>query len=267
LKDQIKLACCNFIPQIDQLNEFAKHHQFDGIEWSWNRATLPNTPSEEEALLKQISVLDPLEIRYHCAFNHTDLGDVNADKSLEAMRIFRQVCRLVASLGGNTITIHVGLGLDTTFDLCWNRTLTSLTHVKRYADSLGVRLCLENLAWGWSSRPELYEKMLRKSGLWATLDIGHAHVSPSIASQQYVIEDFTAPHAAQFLGAHIYHTEADNQHFPPTSVAELRERLHLLQQLPNCRWWVLELREQEPLLQTLAIVRQYMSETEIENDI
>ncbi len=132
-----------------------------------------------------------------------------------------------------------------------------------YADSLGIRICLENLAWGWSSRPELFEKMLRKSELWATLDIGHARISPSIVSQQYEIEDFCAPHGSRFLGAHIYHTEANDRHYPPESLADLRERLDLLRHLSNCRWWVLELREQEPLLQTLTIVRDYLDTMEI----
>lgn len=262
MSSNIKLACCNFIPQFEQMSAFIKRHQFDGIEWSWSRATLPTAEAESETLQQQIASLAPLEIRYHCAFKHTDLGDSDSRQSKSAMRVFRQVCRLVSLLGGDTITIHVGLGLDSTFDLCWDRTLYSLTQLKRYADSLGIRLCLENLAWGWSSRPELYEKMLRKSELWATLDIGHARVSPSIASQQFDIDDFCSPHESRFLGAHIYHTEAGDQHFPPESLADLRDRLDLLRKLPNCHWWVLELREEAPLLNTLTMIRSYLSSIE-----
>ncbi|MEJ2429249.1 MAG: xylose isomerase, partial [Deltaproteobacteria bacterium] len=74
-----KLACCNFMPQIDDLKEFALGHGFAGIDWSFNLESLPQNPAEESALVKTISSLRPLEIRYHCAFKRIDLGDLDED--------------------------------------------------------------------------------------------------------------------------------------------------------------------------------------------
>ena len=214
---------------------------------------------QESLAAKTIAGLHPLEVRYHCAFNKTDLGDVDSEKADEALKIFRRVCLLVSQLKGQFLTIHVGLGLDSTHNLSWNRTIERLAELVRFANNLGVRLCLENLAWGWTSRPELFEKLIRKSGCWATLDIGHGRVSPSVRSQQYALQDFATPHAERFYNAHIYHEEKGGAHLPPLAVEDLQERLCLLQRLPSCEWWVLELREKRALLDTLRIVRQFLN--------
>jgi len=122
-----------------------------------------------------------------------------------------------------------------------------------------VRLCLENLAWGWTSRPELFEKLIRKSGCWGTFDMGHAQVSLSVTTQQYRVEDFIAPHADRFLNVHIYHREDGDRHLSPASLADLEDRLLLVRRLPRCDWWVLELREREPLLSTLKVVNEFLT--------
>lgn len=252
-----RIACCNFIADDNEMRAFALEHRFDGIEWTLRLDDLPATEEEVDRLAERVRLMEPLQLRYHCAFRRTDLGDVDAGRSREAMRVFRRVCRLVAGLGGEVVTIHVGLGHDSTLGLSWERTLDSLAHLVRYAESAGVRLCLENLAWGWTSRPELFEKLVRKAGPWATLDLGHAWVSPSVTSQHYEIEDFVRPQPERFLGAHIYHAELDGRHVPPATLDEIRARLCLLSRLPACDWWVLELRERADLLQTLAVVREF----------
>lgn len=259
---QPKLACCNFISDAKSLKAFALDHQFDGIDWSFNQENLPKNPAEESALVRTIGGLQPLEIRYHCAFNRTDLGHVDTDKAKEAMIVFRRVCRIISKLGGKILTIHVGLGRNSTSNLSWNRTIEGLAELVRFANGLGVRLCLENLALGWTSRPELYEKLIRKSSAWATLDIGHARVSPYVMTQHYELEDFVDPQPDRFLNAHIYHEEVDNLHLPAQKLPEIRDRLQLLAGLNSCDWWVLELREEQALLQTLAVVREFLKKEE-----
>jgi sugar phosphate isomerase/epimerase len=254
-----RLACCNFISDVNSLKEFALKHGFQGIDWSFFPDNIPRSPAAETALIKAVSTLYPLEVRYHCAFGRMDLGDVDQEAAQQAMVVLRRVCRLVSKLGGHFLTIHVGLGRDTTVDLSWNRTLAGLADLVRFASNLRVRLCLENLAWGWSSRPELFEKMIRKSGAWVTFDIGHARVSPSIESYHYHVEDFVAPHPERVLHAHIYHVENETGHIPPQKVTDLEERLQLLRTLSSCNWWVLELREEQALLDTLKVIRDFLT--------
>lgn len=249
------LACCNFIPDAADLRRFALAHRFSGVEWTFHLRDLPTGPRAEERLRSRIHSLAPLEVRYHCAFSRTDPGDEDPERAARALGVMRRFCELIARLEGRVLTIHVGLGRDSTADLSWERTLSALAELGRWAGSLGVRLCLENLAWGWTSRPALYEKMLRKADLGGTLDIGHARVSPAVRSRQFDLEDFVAPHPERMLGAHIYHEEDIRGHHPPRTPGEIAERLALLRRLPRCDWWVLELREERALLQTLRVVR------------
>lgn len=252
------LACCNFISDVTELKRFAVGNGFAGVDWSFTLDDFPRSPAEESDLVKRISELHPLQVRYHCAFNRLDLGDTDDGSAEVAMTTFRRACRIVSKVKGRILTIHVGLGQDSTDNLVWDKTIERLASLGQFANRLGVRLCLENLAWGWTSRPHLFEKIIRRAGCWATLDIGHAVVSPSVMTQHYELEDFVAPHAERFLNAHIYHEEEGDRHVPPADVSDLSDRLHLLLQLPLCDWWVLELREEQALLQTRDVVTRFL---------
>lgn len=251
-----KLAMCNFIEEVPSLKRFALANGFAGVDWTFRADDLPATPLEESRLAGKIAQLHPLEVRYHLAFEAVDLGDEVDSRAEFAMTVFRRACALVARLDGRFMTIHLGLGRASTVGLSWERTLGALAHLVRYGKSLGVTVCLENLAWGWSSRPELFEKLIRKSRAGVTLDIGHARVCPSVETQRYAFEDFVAPHPETVVNAHIYHEERDDRHLPPDSLDDLRQRLDILSGLP-CDWWVLELREEQALLATLEVVRAY----------
>lgn len=254
---QPKLAMCNFIKDGEQLRQTAMDNGFHGVDWTFKLHDLPTSDVDETRLLKRISRLHPLEVRYHCAFKGLDLGDSNIGKAREAMDIFRRACRLVSKLDGKFMTIHLGLGRDSCGGLSWERSVESLADLVRFAEGLGIRLCLENLASGWSSRPELFEKLVRKSNAGVTLDIGHARVSPSVQSQFYAFEDFISPHHDRVFNAHIYHEETDNGHIPPEKLEDMEERLRLLSCLA-CDWWVLELREERALFSALKVVREYL---------
>jgi hypothetical protein len=200
-------------------------------------------------------------VRYHFFFTGTELGDSDPEKRAEAARLYRYLCRLVARLGGRRITIHVGLGRNSSTGLSWQKTVKGLTDLVGFAAGLGIRVCLENLARGWTSRPSLFEKLLTATGCWGTLDIGHARCSASVPSRSSRIEDFVLAHPERFLNAHIYHEETMEGHLPPKTLADIEDRLRLLRSLPSCDWWVLELREEQPLVQTLGVVREFL-ETE-----
>jgi sugar phosphate isomerase/epimerase len=256
---QPTLACCNFLPETEHLRDFALTHGFAGVDWTFTLENFPHTPAAETALTRTIAALHPLAIRYHCAFARTDLGAEDPEENRRTRQLFRRVCRLVAKLGGRVIAIHIGgLGRESAFDLCWQKTLAGLTELVRLTNQLGLKLCIENLAWGWTSRPDLFEKLVRLSGAWATLDVGHALVSPAVTSGLFRVRDFVTPHPERFVNAHVYHEETEAGHLPPQSLADLQDRLELLLRLPLCNWWVLELREAAALLPTLQVVREFL---------
>ncbi len=248
---------CNFISETDVLRQIATRHGFPGIDWTFRLEDLPRNPFEESRLLRSISSLGNFEIRYHCAFKGIDLGDEDNGKADEAMEIFREVCRIISKLGGRFMTVHLGLGRKSPEGLSWDRTLDGLAGLVSHAASLGICLCLENLASGWSSRPELFEKLIRKTGAGITLDIGHARVCRSVQVQMYELEDFVLPHPRNLFNAHIYHEETNDRHVPPQCLDDIGNRLNLLSSL-QCEWWVLELRQKEDLLSTLKIVQEYL---------
>jgi sugar phosphate isomerase/epimerase len=252
-----RLAMCNFIPDVEQLRRTALTNGFDGIDWTLNLEDLSINGVDNEELIRKIARLHPLSVRYHCAFKGVDLGNGDRVKAEDAVEIFRKACQLVSRLDGEFMTIHLGLGRDSYDDMVWDHSVNALGELVCYAAGLGVRVCLENLASGWSSRPELFEKLVRMSGAGVTLDIGHARMSPSVQSQFYSFEDFITPHHDSICSAHIYHEEVNEGHVAPESLDDLRERLELLGSVP-CDWWVLELREAGPLMATLGIVREFL---------
>lgn len=255
-----KIACCNNIADVQDLTAFVHDYGFEGVEWSFTPENTPHTDIEIEQFVRDVKKLRPLEVRFHAAIPRIDLGCFNDADADRAMETFQHLCRLTSLANGKWMTIHLGLGRDSTYFLSWDRTIRRLKRLNQYARSLGVGVCLENLAWGWTSKPHLFEKLVRKSGVDVTFDIGHCGVSESIQSLQYDIDDFITPHPERVLESHIYNIETSNGHEPPDSVTDLKDRLDLLLRLPNCDWWLLELRETKPLLQTLDVVNDYLFE-------
>jgi sugar phosphate isomerase/epimerase len=147
--------------------------------------------------------LAPLEVRYHCPFFQIDLGHDDPDQAKAADRIFRGIIRMVSRAGGKFLSIHIGLGHNSTEPLSWETTIANLRNLVRFGADHQVRICLENLAWGWTSKPNLFEKLIRLSGAGVTLDIGHARVCECVQSQQYAVEDFVTPHPNRVFNAHM----------------------------------------------------------------
>jgi len=265
-----KLVMCNIFPEVEQVRKFAVENRFNGIDWSFDLDRLPETPLQESQWAKEQAMLAPFEVRYHCPFYQIDLGHDDPALAAKADAVFRRIIRLVSKVGGRYLSIHIGLGLDSTEPLSWETTLNNLRRLVQFGAGHRVTLCLENLTWGWTSKPNLFEKLIRLSGAGVTLDIGHAHVCESVRSQAYAIEDFVSPHADRVFNAHLYHTEVPGQgHIPPDTVEEIAGRLALLQDI-RCPWWVIEIREPVGLLKTKEIIEAFLttedarrSETEI----
>jgi sugar phosphate isomerase/epimerase len=254
-----RLAMCNLFDDIFELKEFALDNGFDGIDWSFDLETIPASPGEETKWITDMKSLYPLEIRYHCPFRRLDLGHDDLILTKRAHTLLRRIIRLVARTGGQYLTIHIGLGHDTTEPLSWDTTVENLASLVQYGRERRVTVCLENLSWGWTSRPHLFEKLIRKSGAAVTFDIGHAHRCESVQSLHFAIDDFITPHQDRIVNAHIYHTEViDRGHIAPDRVDDIADRLDLLKNV-DCRWWVIEMRDRDSLLQTAKIIRQYLA--------
>jgi sugar phosphate isomerase/epimerase len=257
-----KIAMTNIFQDPKALKSFAHQHGFDGIDWSFDLNRLPVKPSEDSLYVREISLLNSTEVRFHCPFYQIDLGHDDPAQAKKAQAIFRKIIRLVSKAGGRFLTIHIGLGRNSTEPLSWDTTIENLRRLVRFGADSGVNVCLENLAWGWTSKPNLFEKLIRKSGAGVTLDIGHAEKCEAIQSQYYSLEDFINPHAERLFNAHIYHREVEGTgHTPPERIEDIKDRLDILQGL-ECNWWTIEVKEIQGLLKTKAIVDRYFMESE-----
>lgn len=253
----VTVAFCNFLEDIDALRSLGFEYGFEGVDWSFNLTDLPDTPEDEALWLNRIKSLSPFEIRYHCPFPQMDIGHENPFEQKCAVDVFSRIIQLISRAGGKYLTIHVGLGHDTTRMLSWERTITCLRELVRFGEIHSVRLCLENLAWGWTAKPNLFEKLIRLSGAGVTFDIGHARACEAVRTQQYVCEDFVAPHMGIVHNAHVYHDEIDEiGHVPPENVSDIADRLDILMQA-DCRWWTLEIRETDGLKKTKQVIDRY----------
>ena len=249
-----KLVMCNIFPEVDRLRDFALENGFTGIDWSFDLELLPDTPLRESRWAKEQAMLAPLQVRYHCPFYQIDLGHDDPVWAKKAETIFRRIIRLVSKVGGRYLSLHIGLGHDSTEPLSWKANINNLRRLVQFGAEQRVKVCLENLAWGWTSKPNLFEKLIRLSGAGITLDIGHAHACESVRSRQYTVEDFVTPHADRIFNAHVYHTEIPGRgHIPPENGEEIADRLALLREI-GCEWWVIEIKEPEGLLKTKEIV-------------
>ena len=254
-----KLAVTNIFEDITELKDFASKHAFQGIDWSFDLDALPGTPLEESRWVREQAILAPLEVRYHCPFYRIDLGHDDPDRAGVAEAIFRNIIRLVSKARGRYLSIHIGLSRDSTEPLSWDATIENLRRLVQFGAEQRVRVCLENLAWGWTSRPNLFEKLIRRSGAGVTFDIGHAQVCESVRTQQFAVEDFLTPHADRIFNAHVYNKEVSGiGHIAPERLEEIKERLDLLQNA-GCDWWVIEIKEPEGLLKTKKIIDAYLT--------
>ncbi len=254
-----KIAIRNIFSDVDQLMQFSFENGFTGIDWNVEIDAIPDKPAAETQWVNHQIKLNPLEIRYHCPFKKIDIGHEDPAQAQKALALFRRIVRLIAKAGGKYLTIHVGLGHDTTRILSWNATIDNLRRLVQHGSEYGVKICLENLAWGWTSKPNLFEKLIRKSGASVTFDIGHAHACEVISSQYYTAEDFVTPHPDRVLIAHIYHTEiAGTGHVSPDRIEDIDQRLDILQKTA-CNWWVIELNDVDQIIQTKKLLDNYLA--------
>jgi sugar phosphate isomerase/epimerase len=254
-----KIVMCNVFSDTAKLRKFTRDYGFSGIDWSFDLNQLPATPAEESKWVENMSVFVPLEVRYHCPFYQIDLGHNDPAEAKAAAALFRRIVHLVSKAGGRYLTIHIGLGHDSTEPLSWEGTIDNLRGIVQFGADLRVAICLENLAWGWTSKPNLFEKLIRRSGAAVTFDTGHAQACESVRSQLYAIEDFVTPHPDRVLNAHIYHKEISGLgHTPPTHLEDVENCLSLLQEI-GCNWWVIEIKEADGLLKTKQIIEDYLT--------
>lgn len=250
---QPQIAICNIFDQdAERLLSFANENGFSAIDWSLD----PAMPEPEFlCLMKQLS---GLLVRYHCRFHGVDVAyaDRRGDDSLALlMRTVDQVARA----GGRHMTVHSGLGNPAGEGIELSRAIDNLAILVDHGKQNGVAVALENLTTPLTNDPLLFDRIVRESGAYVTIDIGHAHAVRNLHPLSDVYGDYLLPHRNRVLNAHVYHTELDGYgHVPPETLSDISSRLDLLSQATYCDWWVIELMKPAEVLGTRDILRTYL---------
>lgn len=249
-----QIAMCNIFDQdAEKLAEFAYSNDFSCIDWSID----PSLPGKE--FLSLMRRLEAFELRYHCRFRGVDVAftDRRGDDALELlMRTVNQV----ADAGGKHMTVHSGLGNPSGKGIDMNRAIDNLSVLVDYGSRKGVAVALENLTTPLTNDPFQFRHIVRESGAYVTVDIGHAHAVSSNSSRSDLFDDYISPHRERVLNAHVYHTEiAGFGHVPPESLADFDDRLDILGTAPRCDWWVIELMDPAELLSTRELLLNYLA--------
>ncbi|UCE98189.1 MAG: sugar phosphate isomerase/epimerase [Dehalococcoidia bacterium] len=236
-----------------RLADFAHNFGFAGIEWSID----PHASDIE--LLKQIDLLKDFEVRFHMRWPGIEFAHAD-NRSEMAMNLYRSKLELLAIMGGEYNTIHLGLGRVDLKELDWRKAIYNLTELVYFGNELGIKVCLENIVANWTGKPELFNQIIRQTGAGVTLDIGHAYVCQTKKPTENVYEQFTKPNWNNVFGAHIYHTEIPNVgHISPDNLLQIEKRLALLNSLPHCNWWLIELAKPAEILKTSKICQKFLA--------
>ncbi len=247
------IAMCNIFDQdADRLAKFAAENGFTGIDWSLD----PSLPESE--FLSLMQSLIGFEVRYHCRFHGVDVAyaDRRGDDSLALlMRTVDQVARA----GGRHMTVHSGLGNPAGEGIEMARAIDNLSVLVAHGRRNGVAVALENLTTPLTNDPLLFQRIVRESGAYVTIDIGHAHAVRNLHPQGDIFGDYVLPHRDRLLNAHIYHTELEGYgHVPPETLSDISARLDLLGLAESCDWWVIELMNPSEVLRTRDLLRCYL---------
>jgi sugar phosphate isomerase/epimerase len=250
---QPQIAMCNIFDQdAERLVSFANENGFSAIDWSLD----PSLPESE--FLSLMQSLAGFQVRYHCRFHGVDVAyaDQRGDDSLALlMRTVDQVARA----GGQHMTVHSGLGNPSGEGIEMARAIDNLAVLVAHGRRNGVAVALENLTTPLTNDPLLFQRIVRESGAYVTIDIGHAHAIRNIHPQDDIFGDYVLPHRDRLLNAHIYHTELEGYgHVPPESLSDISSRLDLLGLAESCDWWVIELMNPSEVLRTRDLLRCYL---------
>lgn len=248
------LAMCNIFDQdAGKLAAFAAENGFSGIDWSLD-PTLP-----EGEFLSRMKSLAGFQVRFHCRFHGVDVAyaDRRGDDSLA---LLQRTVDQVARAGGRHMTVHSGLGNPAGEGIDLMRAIDNLAVLVAYGRQNGVAVALENLTTPLTNDPQLFHRMIRESGAFVTVDIGHAHAVWNLHPQRDIFGEYVLPHRDRLLNAHIYHTELKGcGHLPPETLSDISARLDLLEHAESCDWWVIELMNPAELLHTRDLLRCYLA--------
>lgn len=195
-----------------------------------------------------------VRVRHHGFFPGYEIGDRDAEKAEQAMRVHLVALGAIYGHGEQVITLHVGLTKGVQIDP--GRVVENLSKLVEYGRALGISVSLENLRRGPTSHPETVVEWARKSGAMITLDAGHVVSNERVQNGEFTVHDFIEMFEDRLIEVHLYEKETD-RHYAPQDMKVLGPIVDRLFET-NCSWWTIELDDYEDILQTRILVIDHL---------
>lgn len=248
-----------FGKQLDTIQAYAAAHRYAGVEWNlevWRFYVARDRRRQLQARFRSAAPCCSV----HAPYLDVEIGHRDPDFAAASLRLLRDYVDIAADLGAHHVNIHVAAFGLTPDELCWETLLRNLTTLLEHGARRGVPLTVENLRRGLTSDPERFAALLKATGAPVTFDHGHAHGNAWVREGRGTVEDVLAAIPTPILASHLYLTEADDTHFPPRDVAEMRTALAAIRDR-GCDFWVLELFSRPDLEATRRAVDAFLAET------
>ncbi len=250
-------------PSVWDVLDFCRVHKCPAVEYTFRRGAVSRDEVAREIPDIELLRRSGLFLRYHLAFPAFDLGHPDPARARAAVDFHLFCLRLVAEVGGDRVTLHIGLDGALRGRVDYEAAARGLRELVNAGERLGVRVCLENLRLGQTGNPGRFQELLGQSGAWATLDVGHARARELASTAPGRALDFISRCGEKLLGAHVYEIEAvvepggPARHLPPRDMAAIGPLLDAMVRKTSCDWWLIELMDAEEMANTLSLLRLY----------
>jgi sugar phosphate isomerase/epimerase len=249
---------------VRELTDFCEINDCFAVEYTFRRGALSRQEVARERADVKALLRSGIFVRYHLAFPGFELGHPDPQRAEEARAFYSWCLETVADLGGDRVTLHVGLDGALRGRVDYAAAAAGLGEVVRRGETLGVQVCLENLRLGATGDPRRFRSLLDRSGAFATLDVGHAAARELAAGTPGLALEFIPNCNGRLLGAHVYEIEAavrpggPVRHQAPASLDRIRPLLDAMLMETACDWWLIELMDPADLARTLGLVRRHL---------
>lgn len=242
--------------------KYAKSFGYRGIDWYLEFYRISSWKGSRDKFFNAIRD-SKLLYSFHAPVNDAQIAIKDQIYSKVAFDYLKMYIDFLGEVSPANLTIHIGSRDIPLEDLSWDNAMDSLKRLVEHGHSKNVRICVENLAYGWTSNPELLMQIAESTDTYITFDIGHTTGGPWVRENNGTSLEFLDIIASRVLNAHVYEYENDRgEHEVPVDDSKISPVLDRLSDI-GCNWWVLELSTYKDTEDTLTVIKKYLESRKI----
>lgn len=244
--------CCRYI---DDILSLAVSSKDKAIEWDMNFIPPTLSKARNESILSCIQK-NHLDIRYHLPYSFWEIAHIDPIIRAYSISSIKQYLEYICRLHGRYAILHIGY--DDNSDE--KSALQSLQEIARYAKTLDIHVCMENLTKGLTTSIGFIKRALETDNVYICIDTGHAQV---VSSLQKGYCSALCEVIEKCVHAHVYFTEDQNyNHIAFDNILQI-ETSSILSALhfSNCDWYTMELDKKIEQEKQMNMLHGYIEKT------